>query len=199
MLLRPTHAFRSVNEWIPRRLVWFITFWLGLFLSLAAGHAAQEQPLKDKKDASHRGDKSLVDRPGQWLFEGRVAITARMSGHSLSLPVEASRCSNCHSHSQSDANGATLISSTARSGQARSGQARSDQTRFYGPPLNQSTLSFSKIRRGGPASRYDALSFCKLLREGIDPASVVINNTMPRYQLSDAQCSSIWSYVMSYS
>jgi hypothetical protein len=54
-------------------------------------------------------------------------------------------------------------------------------------------------RRGGPASRYDALSFCKVIREGLDPANVVINSAMPRYQVSDAQCTSLWSYVMSRS
>jgi hypothetical protein len=116
------------------------------------------------------------DTFGQDLFEGRVGAQAKMSGHSMALPVQASRCINCHESTRA-----------------------SRQTQNFGTQLNRRILMATIARRGGPASRYDALSFCKVIREGLDPANVVINSAMPRYQVSDAQCTSLWSYVMSRS
>jgi hypothetical protein len=50
-------------------------------------------------------------------------------------------------------------------------------------------------RRGGPASRYDRDAFCRLLRKGIDPAYVMINEEMPRYTLDDADCAALWRFL----
>ena len=96
---------------------------------------------------------------GKQLFEGLVMVPAKMSGHSVALPAEASRCSNCH------ANASAMRSTDVALG----------QTRAFATPLNQTTLNTVFARRGGPASRYDSLSFCKVVREGIDPRQVVIN------------------------
>ena len=50
-------------------------------------------------------------------------------------------------------------------------------------------------RRGGPPSRYDAAGLCTLLRSGVDPAHVIILRTMPRYDINDADCQSLWLHL----
>jgi len=56
-------------------------------------------------------------------------------------------------------------------------------------------LLSSLPRRGGPPSRYELGAFCRLLRVGIDPASVVIPGNMPRYQVTDQECRELWTYL----
>jgi hypothetical protein len=160
------YAGRRLKLQCGESLRLLIGFLLGTCLALGQ---AQGAPLED----AQRRDG---DRFGRDVFEGRVSVVATMSGHSVPLPVEASRCRNCHSSELSPG-----------------------QTRSFGTPLNPEHLTRATGRRGGPVSRYDVLSFCKVVREGIDPTKVVINSAMPRYVLSDAQCSSLWSYVMSRS
>jgi hypothetical protein len=111
---------------------------------------------------------------GQMLFEGRQALQGAISGHASSLPAEASRCINCHTR-----------------------RFDLSQPVSFGPILNESSLTLARARRAGPPSRYDAVSFCKVLRLGVDPAWVVIDTAMPRYQMSDAQCSALWSFLLS--
>jgi hypothetical protein len=69
-----------------------------------------------------------------------------------------------------------------------------DSNRF-GPALNAAWLTQAQSRRGGPPSVYSVQAFCKLLRDGIDPAWVLVNQTMPHYAVTDAQCDQIWAYV----
>jgi hypothetical protein len=40
------------------------------------------------------------------------------------------------------------------------------------------------------------MSFCKLLRTGVDPASIVIAREMPVYTLNEAQCGSLWTFLI---
>ena len=54
-----------------------------------------------------------------------------------------------------------------------------------------------RSRRGGPPSAYDAASLCELLREGIDPAWVMVRQEMPRYAATDAQCIALWAFLVS--
>lgn len=112
---------------------------------------------------------------GRQLFEGEVALAARVVGQDFSLPAEASRCVNCHG-------GATASSSPAVS-------------QRVGPALTRAALTDAVRRRGGPPSRYDDASLCKLLRSGVDPAHVIILRTMPRYEISDADCRSLWQHL----
>lgn len=114
---------------------------------------------------------------GRQLFEGELALTARIVGQDFSLPAGASRCVNCHGASRP-----TATSSPAA-------------TQPVGPALTRTTLTDAASRRGGPPSRYDDASLCKLLRSGVDPAHVMIMRTMPRYKISDADCSSLWQYL----
>ena len=49
--------------------------------------------------------------------------------------------------------------------------------------------------RGGPPSGYDRGTLCRLLREGIDPAHVMVTRTMPRFDLDDAACAALWTHL----
>ena len=106
---------------------------------------------------------------GASIYSGQLVVPAYMVGHQSPIPPLASKCSNCHKPD--------------------------DKQIALAPKINAQELMGLKSRRGGPPTRFDAVSLCKLLREGIDPASVVINTSMPRYQMSDQQCSALWSYL----
>ncbi len=112
---------------------------------------------------------------GRALFHGEAPLTAQMAGHTQSLPPETVRCANCH---QLEAE------SSPESGET------------FGPTLGPRSLARPLARRGGPPSRYDARGFCRLLREGVDPAHVVIAQTMPHYALSDTDCEALWAYLV---
>lgn len=110
---------------------------------------------------------------GRQIFIGEAPITARLAGHGDALPTFATRCVNCH--------------------HAAEPGASSKQT--FGPVLNANTLANHIPRRGGPPSKYDPMSLCKLLRDGIDPAWVMVPTAMPRYEITDAQCAALWAYM----
>jgi hypothetical protein len=114
------------------------------------------------------------EEQGRQLFMGEQPVDARMVGHTAPLPAQAYRCDNCHS------------SSTTRP------RAEPD----FAPLLSKQTLTQRITRRGGPPSSYDAKVFCKVLRDGIDPAYVMINQAMPRYRLNDRECETLWTYLM---
>lgn len=118
---------------------------------------------------------------GRALFEGDAPLAGRLTGHDSDLPPAASRCSNCHRRD------------TAPPGAPA---PAGDETRSFGPALDAANLAESKPRRGGPPSRYDAASLCRVLRDGIDPAWVMIDRTMPRYQLEDADCEALWRHLI---
>lgn len=117
-----------------------------------------------------RSGSLLAD--GSDLFEGRKPLAGKLVGHSESLPAQALRCANCHSRGQG---------APADTG--------------YGPALSARHLTQALARRGGPPSTYDEAGFCRLLRTGIDPAWIQLPAGMPRYELSDAQCAALWSFV----
>lgn len=112
---------------------------------------------------------------GQALFDGLAPepdrrLTGRIAGHDRALPAEAARCVNCH---------------TGAAGPTG-----------FGPPLHAGTLAQPLARRGGPPSIYEEASLCRLLREGIDPAWVMVNQAMPRYDATDAQCAALWAWLV---
>jgi len=111
---------------------------------------------------------------GKRLFNADPPLTARLSGDPLLLPAAASRCSNCH-------------------------QVASQDEADFGPRLTATWLLSDRKRRGGPPCHYDLESFCALLRTGIDPAFVIIDRAMPRYELDDDACRALWNYVRSLS
>jgi len=111
---------------------------------------------------------------GRELFAGELPLTARMLGHADALPQDAVRCRNCHSKQPSLA-----------------GAAEQD----FAPQLNAASLLTPLPRRGGPRSTYDLKALCRVLRDGIDPAHVMIQQAMPRYTLSDGECEALWTYL----
>jgi hypothetical protein len=111
---------------------------------------------------------------GRNLFEGAVALRGTIAGHASELPPPGARCINCH------AAGLEPAAQPAAS---------------FGPALTRRQLTQALPRRGGPPSRYDEATFCRLLRTGIDPAYVLITRSMPRYELPDEDCRALWAYL----
>ena len=112
---------------------------------------------------------------GQRLFIGEAPLTGRITGHGEPLPAGATRCINCHA----------------------AGTPTADTTNSFGPGLSAASLQTPSARRGGPPSRFDAQSLCRLLRTGTDPAYIVIAQAMPRYSVSDEDCDALWAFLMS--
>ena len=119
------------------------------------------------------GERPIAEQ-GQRLFDGRRALSGRMVGHEQVLPVEAVRCSNCHD---------------------REGAQASPDGQSFGTVLGPGSLTRAVARRGGPPSRYTQRSFCRVLRDGIDPAQVMIPQTMPRYALTAGECAALWRFL----
>ena len=113
---------------------------------------------------------------GEAFFAGATPVVARMAGHDEVLPGSASRCANCH-------------------GFVRASSPSSAPT--FGPTLSARFLRDARSRRGGPASRFDAASLCRMLRTGVDPASIIIARSMPLYEFSDRDCAALWTYLSS--
>lgn len=134
---------------------------------------------------------------GRALFTGAEALTAHSGGpQGTALPPAASRCINCHS--APGLRPAALAAGPAtRSNPASAAGAQQPAAAIFGPALNAAALLQPQARRGGPASRYDAQALCRLLREGQDPAGVLLSAAMPRYTLSDAQCRALWTLLTS--
>lgn len=109
---------------------------------------------------------------GRELFTGQAALKGRISTHEMDLPPAVVRCANCHAKGAGPA-------------VARSNAPRIDREWLLSP----------QRRRGGPPSHYDRDAFCRVLRKGIDPVWVVINEEMPRYTIDDADCSALWSFL----
>lgn len=118
---------------------------------------------------------------GRRLFNGDLPLTARVSGHTASLPPQASRCVNCHA--------------AGTAPPAAPAAAASSSTPSFGPALDARLLLQDARRRGGPPSRYDEAALCKLLATGIDPAYIIIPASMPRYELDPADCKALWIFL----
>lgn len=112
---------------------------------------------------------------GRAAFTGQSPLVARMPGHAEALPAVAARCSNCH----------------AAPGVPAAGNGA------LGPALNAAALMQALPRRGGPPSRYDAAALCRALREGVDPAGVMLGSAMPRYRIDDLGCRQLWTLLTS--
>lgn len=119
------------------------------------------------------GQLSDAARRGNALFQGKGALTAKIRGHDEYLPAEVVQCANCH---ESVNNGRL--------------------TRVSAPHLDRSLLLEARQRRGGPPSRYNQGAFCKLLKTGVDPASVLVAREMPVYELDESQCASLWDFLI---
>lgn len=115
---------------------------------------------------------------GRDLFHGDAALTARLTGHINALPQQAAICVNCHV-----------------AGSARATASASGSTQSFGPLLTPALLRESIPRRGGPPSRYDETTFCRVLSTGVDPAYVIVRRDMPRYDMPASDCRALWAYL----
>jgi hypothetical protein len=127
--------------------------------------------------------RSAPYQKGAELFDGRAALSARLVGHEQPLPAETVRCTNCHT-----------LERTPRL-QTKTAATASTLTDTLAPALGQKSLTSALRRRGGPASSYTSDSFCKTLREGVDPAHVMLPKSMPRYVIDDTECDNLWTYL----
>jgi len=110
---------------------------------------------------------------GESLYHGKESLIGRIRGHDDVLPPPTVICANCHS----PVNVTRALSNAA-------------------PRIDRALLLDMRQRRGGPPSRYDRQSFCKMLRTGSDPATVLIAREMPAYDISDDQCASLWRFLL---
>jgi hypothetical protein len=106
---------------------------------------------------------------GALIYRGDAALPAHLRGHEEGLPAAVAKCVNCHANGRSQAG--------------------------FAPPLTPASLRMPQPRRGGPESAYDAAAFCRVLRTGIDPMQIVLARSMPRFEVSDADCLALWAFL----
>jgi hypothetical protein len=159
--------------------------WLVMALCVvsAAVHAQGDAPAlrRAQGDAPAprraQGDASALR--GSQLYDGRIALTGQLRGHDQPLPADALRCTNCHEPSRLLPREAGTASSTDS----------------FAPRLDQHSLTQFHARRGGPATRYDADAFCRVLHSSVDPGLVLLRKPMPQYTLSDDDCQALWLFL----
>ena len=141
---------------------------------------------------------------GQAIFEGSADLSGRLAGHSMPLPRLATRCMNCHetvdaapAASAASVSASTSTSATATATALATAAAEPVIRKTLATPLNRVGLSTRQSRHGGPPTRYDIASLCRLLRRGVDAGQVVISTVMPRYDALDAQCADLHAYLVS--
>ena len=149
----------------------FQSFWVVAIAGfvLIVGTVSGYLRFSDMRESVARGAALYAASPGSEL-------QGRMTGHAEALPALATRCSNCHLQPGAD---------TSKLG----------PDKRFGPVLTAEHLLQAKARRGGPPTVFDEASFCRVLREGLDPAMVIIDQTMPRYSATPAQCTDLWNYL----
>ncbi|WP_053571967.1 hypothetical protein [Caballeronia cordobensis] len=104
------------------------------------------------------------------IFNGQHPMAAHLRDDDRPLPAWTTRCVNCH--------------------------VGTSKEQAFAPPLTRDSLLGVTSRRGGPISSYDETAFCRAVREGIDPASVLLRKSMPRYRIADAECVALWRFVV---
>ena len=127
--------------------------------------------------------ETALERQGKDLFGGAVALKARMAGHDSNLPPSVVRCQNCHH----------VLEPRPVPSAAGPSTGPADKV---GPVLNRQSLTEFRQRRGGPFSNYDENRFCRALRDGIDPAYVMLPSIMPRYAVTNQECQALWAYLV---
>ena len=106
---------------------------------------------------------------GCLIFNGQHAIPAHLRDDDRLLPDWTTRCVNCHTPT--------------------------GQGAAFAPPLTAGNLLVATRRRGGPPSNYDPMTFCRAVKNGIDPAEVLLRKAMPQYQISDTECMALWHFL----
>ncbi|MFS8977564.1 hypothetical protein PO002_24140 [Cupriavidus necator] len=120
--------------------------------------------------ATAAADTGPVAELGRAIFQGKFEVAAHLRGDARPLPAIATRCASCHTPSS----GATA----------------------FAPQLTAGYLLEAIPRRGGPPTRYDRDAFCRVLATNIDPATVMLEKSMPQYVLSDDECTALWTFLL---
>ncbi|WP_354677156.1 hypothetical protein [Cupriavidus plantarum] len=107
---------------------------------------------------------------GRRIFTGDAPVAAHNRGATPALPAAAVGCINCHMPSR----GAEPL----------------------GPRLTADYLLTLTPRRGGPPTAYDRNGFCQALSSSVDVGGVLLAKAMPQYQLTDADCTALWSFLL---
>jgi hypothetical protein len=124
--------------------------------------------------AAARADTAPVETSlGRQLFFGEIDLQGRIRTHRENLRPDVLRCANCHAFADGP-----------------------EVPRSLAPRLGRDILLGRHARRGGPSSVYSLGTFCKLLRDGVDPAFVLISLEMPVYALDDGQCRALWGFLL---
>jgi len=173
----------------------------GLWALIGLGACTQPAPPALPSSAAVTAlNPTVVDaaaaRRGARLFTGEAPLVASLRGHDQALPLDALRCSNCHVVGTGSSPPALPVAAVP-TGLAADLGPRGVVATPVAPRLGPQTLLQPQRRRGGPPSQYGVDSFCKLLRTGVDPAQVYAAHSMPVYRISDADCTAIWSHLMS--
>jgi ABC-type branched-subunit amino acid transport system substrate-binding protein len=139
--------------------------WTALLLPLASSG----QPLSPVEEVGRRLYHDGVNGAG-------TPITARVAGSSTPLRGQAMACGNCHGE---DGRG------RAESGVEPGDVTWSELTKPYGH-------AHANGRRHGP---YDARSFRRAMRDGLDPAGNRLEPAMPLYALGDGDLDALLAYL----
>ena len=123
-----------------------------------------------------RAALQATQQRGAQLFDGREALAGTLAGHAAPMPPGTLRCSQCHT----GPGAASPAASTAQP---------------LGPVLERDHLRRALSRRNGPPTAYDLAAFCRALRVGIDPAHVTLPRALPRFEIDDARCDALWTYL----
>lgn len=177
-----------------RRYLLMLMLVLAVTLALLGSATAWPAWLVDPQAQARRDS-------GAAIFAGRQPLPGHLRGDGMALPTQATRCTNCHATDAGlSADGiAGAVPTGAKAGTVTAdGQAPATgapAAANFAPRLNATQLAQALPRRGGPPSRYDATSLCRLLRTGVDPAGVMVQRAMPLFEASDADCQALWQYL----
>lgn len=105
-------------------------------------------------------------------YSGPARMRARLQGFDALLEPSSVRCSNCHG-----VDGGGIPRGVIK-----------------GTNIRSASLGNRRSASGAPWS-YDAGSFCTAVRRGIDGSGRILEPGMPRYDITDEQCRSLWNYV----
>lgn len=158
-------------------------------------HTTQNQPESANQAGSAQADTGEARERGRMLFLGEHALHGRITGHHQELPEAASRCVNCHRKLFDD--GKSLPPPADAEAESLGTDAVPPENEDFAPTLGPDTLLSSRVRRGGPSSTFNAQTFCRLLRDGVDSTFILIPPEMPRYTLSDQDCNALWTFLIS--
>jgi ABC-type branched-subunit amino acid transport system substrate-binding protein len=142
---------------------------IALLLGLAFLGPAQGQALSPVEQIGKRIYHEGIDRAGR-------PIAGKVAGSATPLKGKAMSCGNCHGE---DGRG------RPESGVDPGDVTWIDLTKPYGH-------AHANNRRHGP---YDARSFRRAMRDGIDPAGNVLEPAMPRYDLDDTDLDALVAYL----